>query len=444
MISCVVETECEMVLKKVILKQLENHMKRNNLHETFQSAYRVKHSTETALLKVNSDILASSDSGKITLLVLLDLSSAFDTIDHTILINRLKTTYGITGSALNWFISYIDNRSQTVKVDSHQSPPSSLDFGVPQGSVLGPVLFSMYSKPVTRLFSQYNFNYHLYADDTQLYKSFDFIEINTVTNDLKNCLHEVASWMSGNKLKLNEEKTEIMVIGTPLRTNSVNLNSLVIFDQNLNLSESFRNLGIIMDKNLTLDKHISNIRKVCYLELRKIAQIRHYLTPEITNKLVCSFVLSKLDYCNSILTSIPETKLKQLQQIQNNAARLVTRTSKRAPITPILKQLHWLPVSARINYKIASIVFQCLYVPEFPTYLKTLINQYIPSRNLRSSSKNLLVKPNFKLNNYGRRSFQYQSAYVWNSLPNELKSSMSLKSFKCHLKTHLFQLYFVE
>ena len=197
-----------------------------------------------------------------------------------------------------------------------------------------------------------------------------------------------------------------------------------------------------MDLNLTLDKYISNLRKICYLELRKIAQIRHYLTSETTIKLVCSFVLSRLDYCNSLLAGLPECKINRLQQIQNNAARLVKRVKKREHITPILKDLHWLPIHFRTHYKILSLTFQCMNTPDFPDYLKKFTETYTPSRQLRSSVKNILVKPRYKLETYGKRTFKFQSADLWNKLPEELKNTDTLASFKSNLKTYLFKTAF--
>ena len=208
-------------------------------------------------------------------------------------------------------------------------------------------------------------------------------------------------------------------------------------DQTVSVSNKVRNLGVQMDSNLLMDQQISQIRQSCFFELRKISQLRPYLSKEVTNKLVCSFVLSRLDYCNSLLAGLPECKLKRLQLVQNHAARLVTKSRIRDHISPILHDLHWLPVQKRINYKISTIAYQCLHDPLYPEYLRDCVTPYVPSRSLRSSQQNLLVKPKIKIS-YGERTLMYQSALVWNSLPENIKSAESLPSFKKKLKTFLF------
>ena len=176
------------------------------MNELFQSAYRKHHSTETAILRVCNDFLEGADDRKVNLLVLLDLSAAFDTIDHDILIKRLECSFGVKGTALKWFASYLKNRTQSVKVSGFQSEKGFLQFGVPQGSVLGPVLFTMYTQPLVHIMRKFNILYHLYADDTQLYGSVYPNELPDLIDRFEHCIAEVKAWMKVNKLKLNDEK----------------------------------------------------------------------------------------------------------------------------------------------------------------------------------------------------------------------------------------------
>ena len=170
--------------------------------------------------------------------------------------------------------------------------------------------------------------------------------------------------------------------------------------------------------------------------------MRPLLSEEATKTLVMSFVISRLDYCNSLFFGITEQKLDKLQKVQNNAARLIKRISKRDSITPVLKQLHWLPVRARIKYKVAVLTYQSIFDSSFPSYLKEFVKIYSPGRSLRSSSKISLVKTKVNLKNYGERAFDYAAADVWNSLPESLTRADSLAVFKKHLKTYLFKLYY--
>lgn len=148
------------ILEKVVHNQLTDFLNVNNIMDTFQSGFRIKHSTESALLKVTNDILLSIDSGKSVALMMLDLS-AFDTLDHVILIQRLRDYVGIKGVALEWFSSYLQDRTCSVKIGNYVSAPATLSWGVPQGSILGPTLFSLYMLPLESIFKQHNINYHL-------------------------------------------------------------------------------------------------------------------------------------------------------------------------------------------------------------------------------------------------------------------------------------------
>ena len=175
-------------------------------HGSHQSAYRRFHSTETALLKVQTDILEALDRGSGCVLVMLDLSAAFDTLDHDILLDRLRTTFGITGTALSWFRSYVTGRSQAVTIDGAVSAPAGLQYGVPQGSVLGPILYSMYTQPLADVIQQHDVHDHFYADDTQLYHMFtprDSISLAETVLTLEKAAKAVKNWMVKNKLKLN-------------------------------------------------------------------------------------------------------------------------------------------------------------------------------------------------------------------------------------------------
>ncbi|GFR73635.1 reverse transcriptase [Elysia marginata] len=345
--------------------------------------------------------------------------SAFDTLDHDILLSRLSCTYGIRGSALKWFHSYITNRHQKVVTAQDESEKLRLKFGVPQGSVLGPILFSLYSAPLRDVLVKHGFQFHFYADDTQLYKSVDACEVPSLFESLQKCVCNVSKRMNANKLKLNHDETEVIVIGTPAKVSAIKTRSVELCGELINITSSVRNLGAHLDSNLTMNQHILQLRKTCYLELRRIAQIQQYLTVESANRLVCSTINSRLDYCNSLLAGLPEVTLKKLQQVQNNAARLVTKTRKRDHITPVLKSLHWLPIHLRVDYKIATFVHQCLYDPSFPVYMKELVTPYTPNRALRSSAKMLIQNPRFKLKIFGQRALPSQAAVIWNDLPLE-------------------------
>ena len=292
----------------------------------FQPAYRKHHSTETAILRVCNDFLEGADDRKVNL-VLLDLSAAFDTIDHNILVKRLECSFGVKGTALKWFASYLKNRTQSVKVSGFQSGKGFLQvhFGVPQGSVLGPVLFTMYAQPLVHIMGKFTIPYHLYADDTQLFGSVYPNELPDLINRFEHCVAEVKAWMKVNKLKLNDEKTEVILLGNNNITKYMYVPSpsLHINDISLEATDKVKNLGVTIDKNLSLSFFISFLCKNSYIQLRKIASIRHCLTTEVTKTLVTSLVLSRLDYCNAVLAGSSKNFQSRLQVVQNNAVRLI-------------------------------------------------------------------------------------------------------------------------
>ena len=404
------------ILERIVFNQITDHLIKNNLIETFQSAYKSGHSTETALLRVVNDLFCFIDEGNVSLLTMLDLSAAFDTIDHDILFHRLSSHFGINDKVLSWIKSYLHERKQKVKLNNFYSDDLDLLYSVPQGSVLGPLLFTMYVFPIKDVIYKDIFTYHLYADDTQLYSKFHPSDTDNVISSISKCTLDVNNWMSSNKLKMNTDKTEIMLCGSLQKLKRIDVNSVIIGDECVYFSKSVRNLGIHLDQNLNLNTHIANTRKSCYYEIRNISKFRQFISEKAAIQLVVSLVLSKLDYCNSLFYNMSSDNFNKLQTVQNHAARVITKSVKRSSSLPILKSLHWLPIRQRVSYKVSIMVFKCLNDSSFPSYLKDLICIYTPNRTLRSSSDRfLLSKPFKKLSTFGQRSFHYAAPDIWNS-----------------------------
>eukprot|EP00745_Piridium_sociabile_P023788 TRINITY_DN3715_c0_g1_i1.p1 TRINITY_DN3715_c0_g1~~TRINITY_DN3715_c0_g1_i1.p1 ORF type:complete len:1177 (-),score=226.07 TRINITY_DN3715_c0_g1_i1:25-3555(-) len=428
-------------LERAVLRQLLDHLTRWDMLEPFQSAYRAFHSTETALLRVVNDLLWACDRGEVSVLSLLDLSAAFDTIDHQILLHRLQTSFGLSGTVLKWFASYLQERTQTVVVQGHKSKVTTLNYGVPQGSVLGPVLFTVYVQSLSQVIRQFDVQYHMFADDTQLQQSARPAQFSQMLETAQETIESVKGWMTVNKLKMNDEKTEIMPVGTGHKLKMVSdITSLSLNGTRIEFSQTARNLGVHLDSSLTMETHVNKLCRSIYLELRRIAHIRRFLSLEAAKKIMSAFVLSRLDYCNSLFAGLPDCLLERLQKAQNHAARIILRKRKFDHAKPLLRQLHWLPVCARVEYKLATVCYRSLHGLS-PAYISDLLTLYLPSRSLRSSNAGHLTIPRFNLKKYGGRSFAFVCPSTYNALPQALKKAPTLSAFKAGLKTHLFKLH---
>ena len=282
----------------------------------------------------------------------------------------------------------------------------------------------------------------MYADDTQLYITFKSSQENANASiaRLEKCIQEIRRWTQQNFLKLNDDKTEFLLFGSRQQLTKVSVPYISIGDARIAPSLKARNLGVIFDSSMTLQPHINNIVRLSSYHIRNIGKIRKYLDKSATEKVIHAFVTSRLDNGNALLYSLPNNQISRLQRLQNTAARIVTLSRKSCSITPILKQLHWLPISQRIIFKLMLIVHKALN-GKAPHYISELLQVYTPSRNLRSSSMLLLIEPKSR-HSWGDRSFSSAAPRIWNSLPLNLRSCVCTTKFKSLLKTYLMSQVF--
>ncbi|MDG2555395.1 reverse transcriptase domain-containing protein, partial [Vibrio parahaemolyticus] len=367
--------------------------------------------------------------------VLLDLSAAFDTVDHTILLDRLHHVVGISGTVFNWFKTYLNGRKFYVSTGERSSRTYEMECGVPQGSILGPTLFNLYMLPLGDVIRRHSINFHSYADDTQLYMAVSPDDTGPI-DALFNCILDIKSWMAVNFLQLIQDKTEVLVIGPEGQREKL-LPKL----QDFKSTQSVKKLGMIFDSELCFIPHIKNITKAGFYHLKNIARVCPFLSQANTEVLMHAFISCRLDYCNALLSGLPKKSINNLQLLQNSAARVLTRTRGREHITPVLKSLHWLPVRFRIDFKVLLLVFKCLNGLG-PSYLSDLLLPYQPSRTLRSSGTGLLIVPRVRSETHGEAAFSHYGPHLWNSLLESIRTAETVDFFKRRLKTHLFSLAF--
>ena len=435
------------LVEGAVENQIQQHLSQNDLMPPMQSAYRKNHSTETALLKVKNDLLLSMNKQQVVFVVLLDMSAAFDLIKHDILENDLESQFGITGGALSWLKSYLSDRKQRVEMDGVSSREFDLPFGVPQGSCLGPLLFTLYASGLVHEI-QSNFpevQCHTYADDTQLYISFT----PNITNEdhcvsvLEKCISHIYKWLLSRNLLLNDKKTEFLICGTPQQVLKLHTENIKVVNAQIFPSDCARNLGVWFDSHLTFERHISNVCKNSFYQLFNIRHIRKYLTRENTEKVIHAFVTSRLDYCNSLLLGLPDYQISKLQRVQNACARLVCDSPRYSHCSPLLRDLHWLPVKQRIIFKTLLITYRAIHGIA-PVYIQELVKLKHSSEacgyRLRSSEDHTLLKyPSGKSKiTLGDRAFLYAAPKLWNNLPAFVRQAQTLDQFKTRLKTHLF------
>ena len=430
------------ILEKIVSKQLDHHLNTHGLHDVYQSAYRQHHSTELALLKVQTDIMKALDKGALVVLVMTDLSAAFDTLDHNILLHRLENTYGFHGGTLTWFKSYLSERQQHVRIGNAESSRAPLHHGVPQGSILGPKLYTMYTKPVSHILSRHCLQHHCYADDTQVYRILEFsADWETESDRISSCLGDVQQWMDANMLKFNQSKTEYVIFHPKHHPIDMQQFGLSIGGQIKHPCETVRNLGVMFDAPMTMEPHVTAVARSCRYYLRSISKIRNCLSQEACQSLISGLVFSRLDYCNALLSHASQSCFTTLQRVQNSAARLITRTGLREHMTPVLQQLHWLPVRSRIRYKVLLICHKTIH-GSAPAYMNEFIEVYTPGRDLRSQNEVLVQVSNSRTTIYGQRRMDVVAAKWWNELPRDLRYNCNRFAFKRKLKTFLFSLNF--
>ena len=414
-------------------EQTNAHMTLNCLHEGSQFAYKNHHNTETMMLGLTDEVLRGFDQNQATVIIFLDLSAAFDTIDVEKLLDIMYNEIGLGGTVLKWFRSFLEGRTQRVKIENDYSESMEVPCGAPQGSVLGPKCFNINVRSQPLAFKKCMFSTSSFADDSNGRKQFALtFQFSVITKDIVNCLNEIVKWSNIHFMKINPDKTEILLLCPSSLNREVLIHGVFYEEQCIRFSTEVKNVGVWLDKNLEMDKHINHITSHCYKILKDIGRIRKCLTQNHLERLVHAVISSRLDYCNCLFMNLNRENIFKIQKVQNAAARLVLGRRRRDSAKQALKQLHWLNIDARVTFKVLLLVYKCLY-GLCPQDLGLSYRGF----NGRPDDFLLLQTPNFTTS-YGKRIFAYHGSRLWNALPVNIRAENDIEKFKKCTKTLLF------
>jgi Reverse transcriptase (RNA-dependent DNA polymerase) len=410
-------------LEKIMKDQIVTFCNERGLLNRLQSGFRAGHSTTTALLKITDDISKELDRNLVTILLLLDFSKAFDTVNFKLLCQKLRNFFYFSESAIEFVKSYLTGRSQCVYANDTFSSFLPVTQGVPQGSILGPLLFSLFINDISNaiLFS----NYHIYADDVQLYLSGSQENIESVVRQINTDLTSISDWSRRNGLCLNSQKTQSMAI---YRHAPSFLPPIRIDDTTIPYSTKVKNLGVLMNCNLTWDDQISTVVSGVNGALSRLWCTADFTPTETRRKLVVALLLPKFQYCDILYSQSSESNKNRLNRCYNSCARYVYNIRSAERISVAAKNITGRTLYQLHESRICSLFHKIISQRE-PGYL------FDKLRFGRSQRTGILIPPRHYHTDYGN-SFFVGGAGMWNSLPLEVRSSSSAEVFKRSYLSH--------
>ena len=421
------------ILEKIVANQLMAFLESNRLLANSQHGFRKHLSTETALMKVNEYIYNNIDNRNISLLLLLDLSKAFDSVSHEILMHKFDS-HSIDQF---WFRNYLSDRTQSVKINSVISSSKQVKYGVPQGSILGPILFLIYINDMSQILNSYFLIQ--YADDTQIILSGKVNDIKELVERGERALGDAKKYFQENGLNVNENKTQCIFIGSRQLISQIPVDIKIYFEETAIIpSKKVKNLGIYIDQYLLFDDHISHISRKVNGVLIALNRIKDRLDRTTRVTIVLSLSMSIINYCLKVWGMTTKEQIERAQKLQNFAARVAHgEIRKYEHITPVIKQLEWLRIENKIEYDICIFTYKICnnLLPEWLFSFPTL--REVNSRNTRQSSK--LCIPRTKTD-MGARAITVSGPRVWNAVPTIIQNQLTLKAFKDKLKAHFLDM----
>ena len=423
------------ILEKIVAKRLRGFLESNDLFYGKQFGFRTSHSTELAINYLNSQLCKSVDKGHYSCGIFLDLSKAFDTVNIDILLLKMEK-YGIRGLCLDWFKSYLHDRQQYVSINNDNSKTLSLSCGVPQGSVLGPILFLIYINDIHKSSSKLNFI--SFADDTTAYYSDNSIEsmIDVINNELK----LLNIWLKLNKLTLNVAKTKYIIFSSTMRLHKLknkHHNALIINDQTVERVNNIKFLGVILTDNLKWDKHINMLANKLSKSIGILTKLKYFLPSNILLKIYNILVLPHLNYCIGVWGNTESYNLERLFLLQKKAIRSIGHTGFLDHTAPLFKRFKLLKIKEMVRFSIGKFMYKYnnKASPHICDDIFTKCSE-VHDYKTRQSNSGLIKIPAHKTALFGK-SLSVSGPKIWNSIPSNIRNAQSFNSFKMKYKIHL-------
>jgi hypothetical protein len=427
-------------LQKIIFNQIYNYVNDLNLLDQYQSGFRKKHSINTALLKITEDIRLAMGRGEVTIMVLLDYSKAFDSLNHNILFSKLSYL-NFSKHVIDWFKSYLTGRTHAVVENNNKSSWHAINSGVVQGSPLSPLIFSLYIVDIGTVLK--NCFYHLYADDLQLYIHCKPENVTQTVNLINEDLERLFRWSSNHDLILNPNKTQTIIIGNENITNNlINIPKIVINNSEIDYSKYVKNLGILLDENLNWNKQISSVCQKVHFKLHQLYNFRASTPEETRIRLVKTLIMPILDQSDFVYCNISEQQLARLQVTQNKAIRYIFNIKRNEHITPYYSKILMLKMKERRELHMLSTTHKILH-GYLPAYLNDMCVSMSNVSDHDTRSNAFSLRAPFVGRDAPEYSFRVKCYRLWNVVPKVLCENLSSSFFKINIEKMLQKRYLI-